>query len=94
MMTTVLALPAHHCRPICASPAESLAQRRTDALDRLLALLEGNSPALQRRCLAAGDSESHRLRRLARLRVAHASYALSSGIMQQTGKGAWVSLQK
>ena len=93
-MTTVLALPAHHYRPICASHNDSLAQRRTDALDRLVALLEGNAPSLQRHCLAAGDSESHRLRRLARLRVAHAAYALSSGIMEQTGSGAWMRLQE
>lgn len=90
MTTSILERPACICYEQCASHTDSLAQRRADALDRLISLLEGSSLTLSRYCLAVGDSENHQLRRIARLRAARAVYALSSGVMNQIGTSAYM----
>ncbi len=66
-----------------------LACQRAEALSRLVALLESvdaDGQPLQR---AALDCGADSLSQLSRLRAAHATYALASGVMQRVGVGAW-----
>ena len=61
---------------------------REMALDRLLALLEAEAEINPER---AGHARAYAISRLARLRSAHATYALATSTeMQRVGSGAWL----
>ncbi len=67
-------------------------QERTEALERLMALLESGAPEfrLQTSLAMAGDGDY--LSRLARLRSAHATYVLTNNIrMTRIAPGAFVA---
>jgi hypothetical protein len=74
----------------CIPLSASLAQERADALERLVTLLEGSETPLRLRHIPAEENETSQLQRMARLRAAHASYALSSGLVPREGQGAWI----
>ena len=90
-MKTELSIILRRGNP-CRSEQENRVEsgERVQALTRLIALLETSAP----------DSPSHRpirqedpcgaLSLLSHLRAAHASYALTSGVMQRVSAGAWV----
>ena len=62
---------------------------REMALDRLLALLEAEAEINPGR---AGHARANTLSRIARLRSAHATYALATSTeMQRVGVGAWLN---
>lgn len=75
-------------------PSASLAQKRVEALERLVSLLEGDNSPIRQRRIPVGDSETNQMQRLAHLRAAHASYALSSGLVPKAGQGAWLRSRK
>jgi hypothetical protein len=61
---------------------------REMALDRLLELLEAEAVINPER---AGHARAHALSRIARLRSAHATYALATSTeMERVGTGAWI----
>jgi len=61
---------------------------REMALDRLLALLEAEAAINPER---AGHARANALSRIARLRSAHATYALATSTeMQRVSTGAWI----
>jgi hypothetical protein len=61
---------------------------REMALDRLLALLEAEAEINPER---AAHARASALSRIARLRAAHATYALATSTeMQRVGTGAWI----
>ncbi len=61
---------------------------REMALDRLLVLLEAEAAINPER---AGHARASSLSRIARLRSAHATYALATSTeMQRVGTGAWI----
>jgi hypothetical protein len=69
----------------------SLEARQTEALERLLALLEQGEPRLRRIPVPTGRGDEASLRRLTRLRAAHAAYALKTGCRaRRTSPGAYI----
>jgi hypothetical protein len=90
MKTSTRTLPGRKREERRALLSQAMTQQRADALERLIALLEGgNSPFRQRR-IPTGESEANQMSRVARLRAAHAAYALTSGVVPQMGTGAWL----
>ena len=61
------------------------------AFERLVSLLEADGGAVRRESPMSRGAEQDNLSRLARLRAAHAAYALATtGEMKRMGQGAWV----
>ncbi len=70
--------------------AGALERQRDEALDRLIVLLEGQRPAAERPIAPSHEDATEPQHHLARLREAHVSYALASGVMRRVGVGAWI----
>ena len=68
--------------------------RREEALNRLISLLQASSPEGQRPSQHQSGRPRGPLSQLARLRAAHAVYALSTGLMERTAEGAWIRINR
>ena len=90
MKTATRTLPARKGNERRTLVSESLTQKRADALERLIALLEGEGSPFRQRRQPTGESEANQMSLMARLRAAHASYAIASGVVVQIRPGAYV----